>query len=378
MAAPVAAAAPVVDPTAGGDVAAPPLHVHPLSGPGPSGYSPAQIRHAYGLDQLSQDGTNQTIAIVDAYNDPHVSSDLHAFDVQFGLADPKLTVVNQSGGTRLPSNNAGWALEIALDVEWAHAVAPKASILLVEASSATFGNLLTAVSYASSHAHVVSMSWGGSDFSGESSFDTYFKNKPGVTFTAASGDNGTGVIYPAASPYVLAVGGTSLHLDSTGNLTAAGETAWSGSGGGISGGESEPSYQSGFPIPSTNGKRGAPDVSYNADPNTGFAVYDSYGYGGWVEVGGTSAGAPQWAALTALANQTRVANGLGYLSSSSLTASPEYAAATGSTNYAANYRDITSGSNGSGPNTSATTGYDFVTGLGSPLANQLVPYLASH
>ncbi len=360
--------------------AAPLMAIHPQAGPGPTGYSPAQIRHAYGIDQLSNNGAGQTIAIVDAYNAPNIKSDVAAFNSQFGLPQfntggPTFTVVNQKGGASLPRTNAGWALEISLDVEWAHAIAPQANILLVEASSNSFSNLLTAVNYASSHAHVVSMSWGGSEFSSETSYDSYF-NKSGVTFTAASGDNGTGVIYPAASPYVLSVGGTTLPLDAQGNLTGS-ETAWSGSGGGISANEKQPTYQANYLISATG--RGVPDVSYDADPNTGFAVYDttSYsGHSGWFTVGGTSAGAPQWAGLVALANQARLSAGKSYLASNSLTSSPEYSAATG-TLYASNYRDIVSGSNGTGPNTSAGTGYDFVTGLGSPLANNLVTYLQS-
>jgi hypothetical protein len=364
---------------AAGPQAAPLLHVQPQSSPGPGGYTPAQIRHAYGVDLLSNTGMGQTIAIVDAYNAPHIKSDVAAFSSQFGLPQfntggPTLSVVNQSGGSKLPSSNSGWALEISLDVEWAHAIAPQANILLVETSSSSLSSLFTGVNYAANHAHVVSMSWGASEFYGENSYDSYF-NRSGVTFTAASGDNGTGVIYPAASPYVLAVGGTTLPLDASGNLTGP-ETAWSGSGGGISALEGEPGYQANYPIPATGGARGVPDVAYDADPNTGFYVYDTtpyYGQSGWFIVGGTSAGAPQWAALTALANQGRVTAGLGYLASTNLAASAEYRAATGAL-YAANYNDITAGSNGAynPPYTTAAPGYDFVTGLGSPHANNLV------
>ncbi|MBI1916026.1 MAG: S53 family peptidase [Planctomycetes bacterium] len=373
------AAVPEAAPAVGG-TAEPLLHVKAQSSTGPNGYSRDQIRHAYHLDQISADGTGQTIAIVDAYNAPKILSDVRTFNTQFGLpqfntntpGDPTLKVVNQTGGSNLPRTDAGWALEISLDVEWAHAIAPKANILLVEARSNSFSNLFAAVDYAAAHAQVVSMSWGGSEFSSESAYDYHF-NKTGVTFTAASGDWGTGVIYPAASPNVVAVGGTTLPLDSSGNLLpGSSETAWSGSGGGISAYESEPPYQSTF---ANTSKRGVPDVSYDADPATGFSVYDStsyYGQSGWFVVGGTSAGAPQWAALVALANEGRSTP----LSSNSLASSPVYSAA-GSAVYASNYRDITAGSNGSGPNTTATTGYDFVTGLGSPLADGIVPYLHS-
>ena len=196
-----------------------------------------------------------------------------------------------------------------------------------------------------------------------------------MTFVAASGDSGSGVIYPAVSPYVLSVGGTTLHLDLNGNVLGS-ETAWSGSGGGISSVEAEPGYQTSYNI-STGGKRGNPDVAYDADPNTGFLVYDSvpyYGRAGWWSVGGTSAGSPQWAALIALANQSRAAVSKGPLASNNLTSSPEYLAATGAIVYSSDYTDIQSGSNGlpAGP------GYDLVTGLGSPKAGGLVAYFTSY
>lgn len=219
------------------------------------------------------------------------------------------------------------------------------------------------------------MSWGGGESSSETSSDSHF-NVTGVSFTASSGDSGHGVIYPSASPYVIGVGGTTLPLDSSGNLTGS-EAAWSGSGGGISAYESEPGYQSSYPIPNTGGKRGVPDVSYDADPNTGVSVYDTTSYqgqSGWFVVGGTSAGAPQWAALIALVDQGRSSS----LPSNNLSSSPEYNAAA-SVVYASNYRDITSGTNGTcGSLCTAATGYDFVTGLGSPLANSLVPYMQTH
>jgi subtilase family serine protease len=181
---------------------------------------------------------------------------------------------------------------------------------------------------------------------------------------ASSGDAGARVLYPAASPFVLGVGGTTLPLDATGNLVGP-ETAWSGSGGGLSTFEAEPGYQAAYPIPPTGGRRGVPDVSYDADPGTGVAVFDSTGAAGWVAVGGTSLGAPQWSALVALADAGRTIP----LSSAVLTASPFYRAAS-------TYRDIVSGSNGPcGSLCTAGPGYDFVTGLGSPLAGLLVPLL---
>lgn len=385
------AAQPLAGPPAGWE-AHPPFRVHgkPTRGT-PTGYSPAQIRRAYGFDALSSTGAGQVIGIVDAYDDPTVASDLATFIKQFGLAsmhgltssDPCSVSAGphpcfqKTYAQGKPNPNGGWALEISLDVQWAHAIAPGADILLVEAKTASLSNLLGAVNVAvTGGAQAVSMSWGGSEFSSESSYDASF-NRASVTFTAASGDSGAGTIWPAVSPYVVAVGGTTLPLDSSGNRTGA-ETTWSGSGGGISAYESEPGYQSSYPIPATGGKRGSPDVAYNADPATGFAVYDStkyQGQSGWFQVGGTSAGSPQWAALIALANPGR---SKGSLSSDNLTSSPEYDAATGNA-YTSNYNDITLGTNGScGSTCTAATGYDFVTGLGSPQASNLVPYLTTH
>src|SRR5439155_21811405 len=133
----------------------------------PTGTTPTQIRHAYGFDQLSLDGTGMTIAIVDAFDNPNVASDLHTFDVQFGLPDPTFTKVNQTGGTAYPAVDYGWASEIALDVEWAHALAPKANILLVEAGDNSSTNLYAAVTYAARQSSVVavSLSWGGGEYS---------------------------------------------------------------------------------------------------------------------------------------------------------------------------------------------------------------------
>jgi subtilase family serine protease len=243
---------------------------------------------------------------------------------------------------RLKSNQ-GWALEESLDVQWAHAVAPGAKILLVEAKSASGSDLLSAVNYAKSQPGVVavSMSWGGAEFSGESVYDSTFT---GPAFFASSGDSGAGVSWPAVSVNVVGVGGTTLTISST-TLT---ETAWSGSGGGVSVYEPKPAYQ-GALSPST---RAVPDVSYDADPATGFPVYDSVGYQGvtgWIEVGGTSAGAPQWAAIYAIGHTA--------------TNGAMYADASVPATYTAKFRDIVAGTNGN----PAGVGYDLATGLGSPL-----------
>ncbi len=353
--------------------ARPPIHVRGNSTTSPTGLFPVIVRRAYGFDQITNQGAGQTIGIVDAFDDPNIESDLAVFTAQFGL--PACTTSNGcfrkvfAAGTK-PRTNAGWALEISLDVEWAHAIAPQAKILLVEAASNSFANLLSAVDVAVQNgASVISMSFGGSEFSSETTSDLHFSVN-GVTFTASSGDSGNGVEYPAASPFVLGVGGTTLNVDTSGNYIS--ETAWSGSGGGLSTVETEPSYQATFGIPNDpNTVRGVPDVAYDGDPNTGFPVYDTVrfqGQSGWFQVGGTSAGAPQWAALIAIANSLRAAGSKGTLSS---TNSGVYSIAQ--TAYATNFHDITSGANGTcGTICTASTGYDYVTGLGSPSANNII------
>ncbi len=374
-ASPITSGPAAVDGAPSGDGGAMPLlTLKPNATSAPTGYSPAQMRHAYGFDQLAQTGAGQTIYIVDAYDDPTIAADLHTFDVQFGLPDPAFTKVTPQGN---PRTDSGWALEIALDVEWAHAIAPQANITLVEAKTNSTSNLYGAVDWAVNNgAHIVSMSWGAGESSGEPSLDSHF-NRPGVAFFVSSGDTGGVVEYPSASPYVVSVGGTRLPLDSAGNLSGA-ESAWGSGGGGASAVETEPAYQANYQITLTGGKRGTPDVAYDADPNTGVSVYDStryQGQAGWFQVGGTSAAAPQWAALAALADQGRATP----LSSSSLTSRFDYNAATtngtpGGTTYAQNYRDVTSGSNGH----PALTGYDLATGVGSPLAASLVPWLIAN
>src|SRR3989441_2911192 len=353
----------------------PPIHIKKSGSPSPVGLSPLQIGHAYGFDLLSCYGTSscgsgQTIAIVDPYDDPNIESDLATFSAQYGL--PPCTTANgcftKATPQGLPNSDTVWALEESLDVEWAHAMAPGAKIILVEAQDSLLGSLLSAVDYAASQPNVnqVSMSWVANEFPGES-FSDYHFNVADVSFIASSGDSGTGVAYPAASPYVVSVGGTTLNVDGSGNVQS--ETAWSGSGGGVSSQESAPSYQSDF---NSNSGRGVPDVSYDGDPNTGVSIYDSFGSTeGWNQVGGTSVGAPQWAAITAIVN-----SGGGQLSSASFgTNTAFYNAATGPA-YSANYRDITSGSNGNcGTICNAGPNYDFVTGVGSPLTNNLIPYL---
>src|SRR5579863_1850156 len=344
----------------------------------PPGYSPAQIKQAYGFNQISfngtaGDGTGTTIAIIDAYDDPNIASDLHQFDLAFGLPDPPSFIKESQTGstTSLPAVNSGWVTEIALDVEWAHAIAPGAKILLIEANSNNFSDLFAAVYKAETTpgVNVVSMSWGGSEFSGEQYYDNYFATPSGhvgVTYVASSGDTGAPTQSPSSSPYVVSVGGTTLNLGTGGTWSS--ETGWGGSGGGISTYESQPSFQHGI-VTQTSTFRADPDVAYDADPGTGFGVYDSYNNGTtnpWGQWGGTSDAAPQWAALIAIADQGRALAGESSLDGATQTLPMLYSMA------AKDFHDITSGNSSGSPNYSAGPGYDLVTGRGTPYANLVV------
>lgn len=326
----------------------PPIHVYATTKT-PKGMTPSQIKKIYGLPASGGAGI---IAIVGAYDDASIESDLQIFDATFGL--PACTSANGCFTRHLmgsgAKDNSGWDLETALDVEWAHAIAPSAKIELIEAATPSGANLLKAVDYAASLKGVaaISMSWGGAEFPEETSLDPHFASASQAPFFASSGDNGAGVSWPAASPAVIAVGGTSLFLDSHGGLSR--ETAWNGSGGGISAYEKEPSYQSAFSIPKAGGMRAIPDVSYDADPASGFPIYHA---GKWRTVGGTSAGAPQWAAIAALGGK--------------FSASDLYRDKSKSDG-GSYFRDIVSGSNGDcGYLCDARAHYDYVTGLGTPL-----------
>src|SRR5262249_19523773 len=258
--------------------------------------------------------------------------------------------VNQTGRTSYPKTNAGWALEISLDVEVAHAICPNCKILLVEATSNSFSNLLAAENYAVKHANIVSNSWGGSEFSSETTptYDGHF-NHPGIPITFSSGDTGYGVQYPASSQYVTAVGGTTLTLNS--NNTHSKETVWSGAGSGCSAYEPKPTWQK----DSRCIRRTVADVSADANPNTGAAVYDSViyqGHSGWFKVGGTSLSSPIIAAIYALAGNA----------GSTIDGAYPYSHRTG-------LFDVKSGSNGTCGGSylcAAKTGYDGPSGLGAP------------
>ncbi len=359
-------------------------------------YTPAQIRDAYGINDLSLDGTGQTIAIVDAYDDPSIVQAVDAFDSQFGTTDSGpslyaqygpassfLTVLNQDGQpTSLPSTDpsgpgaANWELEEALDVEWIHATAPGAQIILVEANSQSLSDLMAGVATAASQpgVSVVSMSWGFAEgqsvfAADEATYDSVF-NVPGVTFVASTGDYGAAdPEYPAFSPNVVAVGGTSLTLNADNSYNS--ETGWGydsdsagtliGSGGGISLYETEPAYQQGV---QSTGYRTTPDVSLVADPATGAWIADPYNLdpsNPFEVVGGTSLSAPSWAGLFLLVNEARAE-----LSQPSLNSTgPDETQQALYSLPQADYHEIDSGTNGY----TAEAGYNLVTGLGTPVAN---------
>jgi len=328
--------------------------------PAPAGYGPAQFRTAYNLPSGAP--SPQTIAIVDAYDSPTIASDLAAYSTAFGL--PQCTTangcfkkVNQNGvAGSYPRKDAGWALEIALDVEVAHAICPNCKILLVEASSNSLANLATAVNTAARlGATQISNSYGAYEFSSEGTITAY--NHPGVAITASSGDNGYGASFPAADPHVVAVGGTTLTL-SAGDVWA-GERVWSGAGSGCSAYLSPQPWQTSLGAWSLTGcgtKRAIADVAAVADPATGAAVYDTTTYqgrSGWFKVGGTSLSAPLIAGVYALAAD---AAGTAY------PASLPYARRSA-------LHDVTTGTNGTCSFMRMCTGlvgYDGPTGLGTP------------
>jgi subtilase family serine protease len=313
----------------------------------PNGYAPSDIQGAYG-DVGSGGGT---IAIVDAYDDPDALVEFNTFSSQFGLPQEtgsgSVFQVAYAQGSEPPADG-GWAGEIALDIEWAHAMAPGAKILLVESADNSWANMLASVSFAVATPGVaqVSMSWAGGDFADELGYDTTFSARS-VRFFAASGDGGAGVSYPAASPNVIGCGGTSLTVV---NGVYQSESGWAGSGGGPSAYEPRPSYQNSLSGLLGNA-RGVPDIAAVADPNTGVAVCAIYANGGngWSVFGGTSVATPVLAGITN--------------ASMTIHRSSEWTWIYNDPNL---FRDITTGNNGY----AAGVGYDFVTGMGSPKTAQ--------
>ena len=323
----------------------------------PYGKSPASLRKVYGLPA---NGGAGVIALVDAYDDPTAEHDLGVFSTQFGL--PPCTTANgcfhkvYATGVR-PVASCGWAQEADLDIEWAHAIAPSAKIVLVEAASNNSTDLARAVNVASSLVSPagrgfgeVSMSWGFSEYSAETSLDANF-HQPGVVYVAASGDVGGQRSYPATSPYVVAAGGTTLTFNLAGQFVS--ESAWIDGGGGPSTYELRPHFQDSA-VNQVGSRRGTPDLAFDADPQSGVAVYDSTacgGLSGWLVMGGTSLSSPALAGVLNLAGH--------FYATSDLELGSIYSH-LGS----ADFRDITLGRAGA---FSAAKGWDFATGVGSGL-----------
>jgi subtilase family serine protease len=326
------------------------------------GMTPAQFHTAYNLP-MTVTG-KPTIAIVDAYKNPNIYTDLQRYQERFHVstfhkcktrtAGNCLFVLNERGRTSpLPPSNPGWSTEISLDVEIARAICQNCRIELFEADSASFHDLMVAVNTAADRgAEVISNSYGayGYDCGPRASY-----NHPGIAITVSAGDNGYGVACPANLNTVVSVGGTSLTLNGDNSYNS--ETVWSGSGSGCSTANTAQSWQSGnanWPGIACSG-RGMNDVSADADPNTGAAILDSYGAGGWVQVGGTSLSAPLIAGVYALAGN---ASDWSYPAQSVYVADPS------------NFNDVTTGTNGTCGGLlltcNAGSGYDLPTGIGTP------------
>jgi hypothetical protein len=331
----------------------------PDAAPTGVGFGPASLQSAYKLPS-STAGSGQTVAVVDAMDDPNAASDLATYRSDWGLpacGTGCFSKVNQNGAASpLPaaSGTSGWATEESLDIDMVSAICPLCHIILVEANSATTANLGAGVNSAVSlGADFVSNSYGGSESSSDPTFDTEFYKHAGVAVTASAGDDGFGVEYPAASQYVTAVGGTSLSTST--NARGWTESVWGssaggeGTGSGCSVDDAKPAWQTDTGC----AKRTNNDVSADADPNTGVAVYDTYDQDGWLEVGGTSASSPMIASVFALAGTPAA----GTFPSSYLY------------QHTASLFDVTSGSNGSCTTAYLCTGevgYDGPTGLGTP------------
>lgn len=378
-------------------------------------YSPAQVRAAYGLPtlpssyanlsaaQLAQYGAGQTVYIIDANDDQQIAGELGAFSQLFGLpacgtnslassaqlplAAPSgnscdfYKVYSNAGGTisnTAPAFDANWAVEIALDVQWVHAIAPLARIVLIETPDASFASLSGGIQLANQMGPgVVSMSFGGAEGSYVLAADSLFQ-APHMSYFAATGDNGEAVSWPSVSPYVVGVGGTTLTYTGTGSRT---EVTWSGTGGGVSAYEPTPIYQnSSVPGMQSYGKRVVADVAFNANPNSGqyVAVISNqttctFCQVSWVTAGGTSLATPQWAGIAAVVNAMRVNTGAAMLGDPHAFLYNQIAATT--TSYAANLYDVKTGTDGSCTVCSAKTGFDIPTGLGTPNTASLITTL---
>lgn len=309
----------------------------------PGGYAPSDLQTAYGLTSYSKNaGAGETIAVVDAYDDPNVASDLSVYRAKFGL--PACTTANGCFTEQkyTAQTNPGWAGEEAVDVEMISAICPNCKILLVEAASAGLADLSTAEKYATTHADDVSNSWSGNE--GTKTYDDAYTSGCGA-ITAATGDAGHNATaqWPAILPNVIGVGGTKLT-----SISPRVESAWSGSGSGCSRIYAKPAFQI---VPNTGcAMRAQSDVSAVADPRTGVAVYDTFGQSGWQVFGGTSVAAPIVASIFALAGDAPT--------------DPLKNLYT----HGSSFNDVTSGSTGTcgAPLCVAGQGWDGPTGLGTP------------
>ncbi len=340
-------------------------NVKPSSATAPSGYYPGDLQSAYGLAKYSGTyGAGETVAIVDAYNDPYALTDLSYYRSYFngksgsvsgtgatsippicGTSEASgasscvhFTVYNQKGSTTsLPRKNASWSEEISLDLDMVSAICPNCNIALVEANTASFSNLATAVNFAKTLAPVaISNSYGGSEFSSETSSNSTYSGTNAMAVTVSAGDSGYGVEFPAASPGVTAVGGTTLNYTISNGTPSWNQTVWSGSGSGCSAYEPAPSWQAtGWDTACSN--RTVADTASDANPNTGVAVYDTFRKSGWLVFGGTSVASPTVSSVYALAKSYDASAGIAYSASPSLL--------YGSTD--SQLTNVVSGSNGS-------------------------------
>jgi len=335
------------------------------SAPPPSAETPASIACIYGVTKKTAgcprngtvvpSGGANAIAVVEFGSNSTLQSDAKTFASQFGLPAPNVTEICATGGSCPSNDGLGWDIETALDVQYAHAMAPNAKIYVVEFSKdpLTDGAETQAASaVVNAGGGEVSNSWiyTAGEFNGETGDDKYFQSK-GVVYFASTGDGGGRPGYPASSPYVVAAGGTHVTRNGSGDFTS--ESCWSGSGGGISVYESRPSYQNVIEK-IVGSKRGTPDVSADADPNTGVAVYNSTYCHGWCQVGGTSVSSPVLAGITNEAGD--------FLTSTNAELTKVYKEYGNAKEYKRLFRDITTGSNGHPP----LKGWDECTGVGTP------------
>jgi subtilase family serine protease len=330
--------------------------------------TPASLACVYNLVPLKVKGCNpnlattnpsgggRAIAVVDAFHDPTANDDLEVFSAQFGLPAPSLTVVFAQGSKPGLDPTGGWELEESLDIQWAHAMAPRAKIFLVEAQDNSLFNLFNAVMVASSlvaeaGGGEVSMSWGSAEFSQETVLDSIFTTR-GVVYFASTGDT-PGPQYPSTSPNVIAAGGTTISRNTiTGNLIV--ENAWQDAGGGPSTVEARPAYQNGI-APVVSLFRGTPDLAFDSNPATGVWIFDTnpvFGQG-WFVVGGTSVASPSLAGIVNAAGRFRNS------------APDELTTVYSQISNPNRFNDITFGNCGLSASNFAGHGWDFCTGIGS-------------